>query len=129
MSLIRWLLPSFVAGPRKLGQFAWPAGLLVSILAAPGMVQAQSDGDPDAGRRLATAWCSECHQMGARNSSTANDVVPSFQAIAAMPSTTAMSIRVFLSTSHEVMPNFNLSNTQIGDVTVYILSLRGRRSE
>ena len=46
-----------------------------------------------------------------------------------MPSTTAMSIRAFLSTSHDVMPNFNLTNTQISDVAAYILSLRVRRRE
>jgi mono/diheme cytochrome c family protein len=86
-------------------------------------------GDAEEGRRLATAWCSECHQVGPGKLSTANDAVPSYQAIAAMPSTTAMSIRAFLSTSHQVMPNFNLTEAQIRDVATYILSLRGRTPE
>lgn len=129
MNLMRRLLKSFAAGPRKVRQVAWLSTFLISVLSAPGLVRAQADGDPDEGRRLATVWCNECHQVGSQTLSTRNDVVPSYQAIAAMPSTTAMSIRAFLSTSHEVMPNFNLTNTQISDVSAYILSLRGRRRE
>lgn len=106
MSLLQRLFTSPAAGPRRRRQVALLAGLLISVLAAPGLAQAQSDGDHDEGRRIATAWCSECHQIGPGNLSTTNDAVPSFQAIVAMPSTTAMSIRVYLSTSHEIMPNF-----------------------
>ena len=129
MSLMQRLFTFLAVGPRKRRQVALPAGLLILVLVAPGLIQAQSIGDPDEGRRLATAWCSECHQVGSQALSTGNDVVPSYQAIAAMPSTTAMSIRAFLSTSHNVMPNFNLTDTQISDVAAYILSLRGRRRE
>lgn len=129
MTLVRRLLTSLAAGPGKRRQVGWPVVLLTAILVAPIPVQAQSAGDPDEGRRLATAWCSECHQVSSQNLTRANDVVPSYQAIAAMPSTTAMSIRAFLSTSHDVMPNFNLTNTQISDVAAYILSLRVRRRE
>ena len=110
-------------------QAAWRMGLLVTALLAPGLARAQSSGDPDEGRRLATAWCSDCHRVDPRTQTTATDAVPSFQAIAAMPSSTAMSIRAFLSTSHEVMPNFNLTDTQISDVAAYILSQRARRPE
>ena len=53
------------------------------------------------------------------------DAVPSFRAIAAMPSTTALSLRVFLQTPHGRMPDFALSRNETDDVIAYILSLRG----
>ena len=89
--------------------------------------QALAFGDPDDGHRLATSWCSSCHQVELRAQASANDAVPSFRAIAAMPSTTSMSLRAFLSTTHAVMPNYELTNTQIDDVGAYILSLRGHQ--
>ena len=109
-----------------------PALVLSSVLAVlllPGPAHAQAYGDPAEGHRLASAWCSSCHQIEARAPAAANDAVPSYQAIAAMPSTTPMSIRAFLSTSHKVMPDFKLTDTQIDDVSAYILSLRIRRPE
>jgi hypothetical protein len=49
---------------------------------------------------------------------------PSFSAIAAMPSTSAQSLGVFLKTSHANMPNLILGNSERDDVIAYILSLR-----
>ena len=89
--------------------------------------QARASGDADQGRRLATSWCSGCHQVGPRTQATASDAIPSFRAVAAMPSTTSMSLRAFLSTTHPVMPDLKLTNGQIDDVGAYILSLRGRQ--
>lgn len=100
----------------------WPALAVMAVL-FPGYGLAQT-GNPDDGGRLAGAWCSECHQTGPGVQDTANDAVPSFQAVAAMPSTTSMSIRAFLSTSHKVMPNFRLTDVQINDLSAHILSLR-----
>jgi len=108
----------------RAGAFA----VIVAVLIASGQVRAQNVGDADAGRRLATGWCSNCHQVdpGARGS--ASDAIPSFSSIAERSSTTAMSIRAFLRTSHRTMPNFNLTDTQIDDIGAYILSLRNARS-
>jgi mono/diheme cytochrome c family protein len=89
--------------------------------------QARAYGDVDDGHRLATSWCSGCHQVELRTQTSASDAIPSFQAVAAMPSTTSMSIRAFLSTTHAVMPDLKLTNGQIDDVGAYILSLRGRQ--
>jgi hypothetical protein len=50
--------------------------------------------------------------------------VPAFSAIAAMPSTTARSLEVFLKTSHPTMPNLMLSTRERDDLIAYILSLR-----
>ena len=53
-----------------------------------------------------------------------NNKAPAFSAVAAMPSTTARSLSVFLRTSHPTMPNLMLTNTETEDVIAYILSLR-----
>jgi hypothetical protein len=53
-----------------------------------------------------------------------NNKAPAFSAVAAMPSTTARSLNVFLRTSHPTMPNLMLTNTETEDVIAYILSLR-----
>ena len=55
----------------------------------------------------------------------ASDAVPSFAAIAAMPSTTAMSLRVLLRTPGDRMPDLALSREETDDLVGYILSLRG----
>jgi mono/diheme cytochrome c family protein len=41
-----------------------------------------------------------------------------------MPSTTELSIKVFLRSSHKNMPNFILSPEEIDGVAAYILELR-----
>ncbi len=43
-----------------------------------------------------------------------------------MPSTTALSLRVFLQTPHARMPDLNLTQDEIGDVAAYILTLKAR---
>jgi cytochrome c len=47
-----------------------------------------------------------------------------FAEIAKLPSTTALSLKVFLQTSHRNMPNFILQPDEAGDVVAYILSLK-----
>jgi cytochrome c len=79
----------------------------------------QEKGDPAAGRRLVETECSACH--GASEPAIR---APSFAAIAAMPSTTALSIGVFLRTSHPTMPNVMLGPGDVDDVIAYVLSLR-----
>ena len=104
-------------------------GLVLAAVFAAGSARAQTFGDSAEGRRLATTWCSGCHQIDPQTQVLTSDSVPSFQAIAAMPSTTSMSVRAFLSTSHKVMPDFKLTDRQIDDLGNYILSLRARRPE
>jgi mono/diheme cytochrome c family protein len=95
---------------------AWSLPLLLSSSA---LVHGQQAGDPAAGRQLAEASCLSCH-----GSVAAPRQAPAFATIAAMPSTTARSLGVFLRTSHPPMPNFVLSATERDDVIAYILSLR-----
>lgn len=88
-------------------------------LAAPAFAQ-----DPDAGRKMADTWCANCHVVGSAPQAKGTDAVPTFAAIAAMTSTTEMSLAAFLSTPHARMPNFTLSRQEIADVSAYILGLK-----
>ena len=77
------------------------------------------------GEGIAKTWCSGCHIVDGRVPPIGRtDVIPSFPAIAQMKSTTATSLRVFLSTPHANMPDYNLTQREIRDVSEYILTLR-----
>ncbi len=88
-----------------------------------GMVPACAQ-NVEAGHRLATIWCSSCHQVEPTAQGPVRDTPPSFAAVARMPSTTRMSLAVFLGTPHHTMPNYSLSRQEIADVSAYILSLK-----
>lgn len=92
--------------------------------AVPPAARAQQGGDPYAGKELAEHWCKSCHVVGPTDRAISNGA-PTFAGLARMPSTTAMSLRVFLHTPHPPMPDLQLSRNQIADITSYILSLRG----
>lgn len=81
-----------------------------------------SDGASD-GHRLAEAWCKGCHAIDAATAGTRGGP-PDFLAIANRASTTALSLKVFLKTSHQRMPNIIIAPEQADDLATYILSLR-----
>jgi mono/diheme cytochrome c family protein len=98
------------------------AASLLSLLllqASPSFAQ-----DATAGKVLAERWCSSCHLVEAGQRKAPNDAIPSFIAIAQMPSTTRMSLNAFLVSPHPPMPNLILSRSEIANVSVYILSLK-----
>jgi cytochrome c len=76
-----------------------------------------------AGHRLADAWCKECHAIDAGTAGTAR-AAPDFAAIANQPSTTALSLKVFLRSNHASMPNLVIAPGETNDLVNYILSLR-----
>jgi mono/diheme cytochrome c family protein len=76
-----------------------------------------------AGHRLAEAWCRDCHAIEATTAGTRGGP-PDFVAIANRSSTTALSLKVFLKTSHQRMPNLIITPDQADDLTNYILSLK-----
>lgn len=76
------------------------------------------------GHRLARAWCQTCHAVEPHMIGVF-DEAPGFQAIADRHGTTALSIKVFLRTSHQNMPNLVISPEQADALSAYILSLRG----
>ena len=81
-------------------------------------------GDAAAGRRLVAAWCSECHALV--SGTAAGKAGPDLTAVANMPSTTALSLRVFLQSSHPSMPNLIIGRAETDDLIAYILSLKRR---
>lgn len=92
-------------------------------LTGSAMAAAQPIGDPATGRKLAEAWCSECHAI------TAYPVVgprrgPDFMEVARQPRTTTLSLNVFLRSNHDNMPNFILQRGEADDIVAYIMSLK-----
>ena len=76
-----------------------------------------------AGRSLAIQWCTGCHAVEPK---TVGLFAADFAEIAQLPSTTALSLKVFLRTSHRNMPNFVLQPDEANDIVAYIMSLRRR---
>jgi mono/diheme cytochrome c family protein len=87
------------------------------------------------GRAFALLVCSACHVVasGQQFAPTLRNPGPAFDAIANKPTTTAESLRTFLTTTHTTMstpytmPNPQLADYQINEVISYILSLQNRR--
>ena len=108
--IMRWMKPTYFVGS--------------AILAAQLPVLAQPvDGDPSSGRKVATTLCSSCHRVMPMTLSNKGNP-PSFQSIADLPSTTGISLNVFLHSNHNNMPDFILSSTESNDLIAYILSLK-----
>jgi len=102
--------------------------LVVALIALFFILRNASGAAPDAdsaaaGHQLAEAWCKACHVIQP-NTAGASNAAPDFVQVANLPSTTALSLKVFLRTSHPSMPNLVLTPAQTDDVVNYILSLR-----
>ena len=95
------------------------------LAASPLPLAAQEIGDAAAGKHLAETWCSTCHVVTPSSQRGTATGVPTFAAIARMPSTTQMSLRAFLQTPHARMPDLHLSHDETYNLIAYILSLRG----
>ena len=80
-------------------------------------------GDATAGRRLADAWCTECHAIGVKTVDAPRRG-PDFAEVAKRPATTALSLNVFLRSSHKTMPNLMMERREADDLVAYILSLK-----
>ena len=80
-------------------------------------------GGASTGYRLATAWCAECHSIES-NIAWTGKPAPDFAAIANQPSSTALSLKVFLQSNHRSMPNLIIGRNDADDIVTYILSLK-----
>ena len=101
------------------------APLFTLALLAGGAGVAQTMlGDADQGYALARGVCAACHQVERLGKSVNPDGPPAFQEVADDPAITEISLRVFLRTPHENMPNFRLDAEQTDDIVAYILSLK-----
>jgi mono/diheme cytochrome c family protein len=107
---MRWMmLPYFVAA---------------ALLTAQSPILAQlAHGDPASGRQIAIKRCSSCHRVLPMTLSDKADP-PSFQSIADLPSTTGISLNVFLHSNHRNMPDFIISSAESNDLIAYVLSLK-----
>jgi mono/diheme cytochrome c family protein len=77
------------------------------------------------GERIAQANCRACHEIAPdAPASDPHSGAPSFVDVARLPSTTELSIKVFLRSSHRSMPNFILTPTEIDSIATYILSFK-----
>jgi cytochrome c len=104
-------------------QVLWMAAF-ISLIGCGTEACAQG-GDVAAGRQLAQRWWSECHQMDGRSGRVeSHSESLSFLEIANEPSITPLSLRVFFRSSHQNMPDFDISPSQADDLTAYILSLK-----
>ena len=103
-----------------------PLAVFSTFWAITSAASAQSV-DPSIGRRVAESTCSACHQVDANSSAPSpNASAPGFVAISRMPSTTELTIKVFLRTSHAGMPNIMLSKEEADSLAAYILGLAGK---
>jgi mono/diheme cytochrome c family protein len=104
-------------------RLAMTALMLLAQASAPVMA-VELAGQVEDGRRIARAICAECHLV--EGSGKPGAPAASFAAIAAMPSTTSVAIKVFLKTTHGNMPDIILSEAEIDALAAFILSLRQR---
>jgi mono/diheme cytochrome c family protein len=106
-----------------------PARLLVSVLAFATLMDVAAAqevrGDIRNGRHLAQHWCGSCHRVATLRTPDIRGI-PTFVEVARLPSTTALSLRAFLYTSHANMPNIQLSSADADDLIAFILSLKDR---
>lgn len=103
----------------------WTLVLLLAVRAPGAMAAADDIGDPVNGHKIAAAWCSNCHALAGSTQATATGA-PSFAAIAANHAITPLSLRAFLQTPHDRMPDLHLSNTEMDDLISYILEPRNK---
>ena len=96
---------------------------VVLLAAVPALAQ-MSPGDPGGGRNFARQVCAVCHFVEAADLGLSWSGAPSFQEVADDPAVNEISLRVFLRTPHEDMPNFMLTPAEADDVISYILSLK-----
>ncbi|MDH6687091.1 c-type cytochrome [Bradyrhizobium elkanii] len=110
----------------------WRRALLVVLIVAAALFllrlhQANGAEQPAesvaAGHRLAEAWCMECHAIGPIITGV-KKVPPDFAAVADRPSTTTLSLKVFLKTNHPTMPNIIIGPSEADDLANYIMSLK-----
>jgi hypothetical protein len=98
---------------------------IAAALAVPVEALAQPDNSHSLGRQVAIELCSSCHRV-TEGQPLPRQNVASFFAIANLPSTTALSLMVFLRSNHKGMPNLIISESDSDNLIDYILSLKRR---
>jgi mono/diheme cytochrome c family protein len=101
---------------KPIGIAALLAGLAISTAAGAQGIEA--------GRQVVQRYCTQCHAIEGPAPPPGSTTAPPFSSVAAMPSTTELSLRAFFQTPHEKMPNLMLSPGDTANVIAFILSLR-----
>jgi hypothetical protein len=96
---------------------------IAAAFAGPVEALAQPDTRHSLGRQVAIELCSSCHRVTAGQPRLRQNAA-SFFAIANLPSTTALSLKVFLRTNHKGMPDLIVSEPDSDYLIDYILSLK-----
>jgi cytochrome c len=96
--------------------------LLLRLHVASGQQLPRGDDPVSRGQSLAQEWCMRCHAVGPLGGGVRPDL--DFETIARMPSTTALSLRVFLQSNHRGMPNIIVKGRDLDDIITYLLSLK-----
>jgi mono/diheme cytochrome c family protein len=109
------------------------AGFAMSVDTRPsigiaGLAQpAAASGNAGRGRDFAFDNCRPCHVVAPNQTSkTRFSNAPDFRSIADAPTTTSLSLIVWLTNPHPTMPSLILSPQEAADVIAYIQSLRDR---
>jgi cytochrome c len=101
------------------------AAVMIGLGGLPPEAKAEDiPGDVTSGRILAGKLCAKCHDVRSNSDISPLPDAPSFQEIADTPSTTQLSLRVFLQTPHRLMPDLRLTAEERDDAISYILSLK-----
>jgi mono/diheme cytochrome c family protein len=111
-------LPSINEGPQAPPRFGIAGIAQVSDV----------EGNVRRGRDFAFDNCRPCHVVAPNQRSTTRfSTAPDFRSVANMPSTTPLSLIVWLTNPHPTMPSLILSPQEASDVIAYIESLRTAR--
>jgi mono/diheme cytochrome c family protein len=108
------------------------SSMIIALVIAGTVLQARADSIPAGpvhpdvteGDRLAHTLCINCHVVDTHGPVIRTDRVPSFSWIANQQGLTPTTLPMWLSKSHERMPDLNLTRDEIRELSAYIMSLR-----
>jgi mono/diheme cytochrome c family protein len=100
---------------------------VLAVLAVARPAAAQQEGDPMAGRELASQLCAACHIVGTER--VGSDVAPPFATIARDPDMTLTELHAWIGPAHPMLPNLALTPEQIADINAYLDTLRGAEAQ
>jgi mono/diheme cytochrome c family protein len=103
------------------------AAVLAVLAVAPPAAAQQEEGDPMAGRELASQLCTACHIVGTER--VGSDVAPPFATIARDPDMTLTELHAWIGPAHPMLPNLALTREQIADINAYLDTLHGANVE
>ena len=118
----------FAIRPMRMSNALTAAALAAALCGAPRVADAEDvPGDVTSGRILSEKVCAKCHNVRGNGNMSPLPDAPPFQKIADAPSTTQLSLRVFLQTPHRLMPDLRLTAEERDDAISYILNLKKKK--